>query len=67
MNKRSFFLPIVLFLALLALLAGLWAGLLRMGWVLPDIHINLTMAHGALMVSGFLGTIIAMERVVALR
>ncbi len=67
MNKRSFFLPIVLFLALLALLAGLWAGLLRMGWVLPDIHINLTMAHGALLVSGFLGTIIAMERVVALR
>ena len=67
MKNRSFFLPIVLFLAFLALLAGLWAGLLRMGWVLPDIHINLSMAHGALMVSGFLGTIIAMERVVALR
>ncbi len=67
MNQRSLFLPIVLFLAFLALLAGLWAGLVRLGWVLPDIHINLTMAHGALMVSGFLGTIIAMERVVALR
>jgi len=51
----------------MALLAGLWAGLLRMGWVLPDIQINLALAHGPLMVSGFLGTIIAMERVVALK
>lgn len=67
MNNRSFFLPIVLFLAFLALLAGLWAGLMRLGWILPDIQINLSMVHGVLMVSGFLGTVISMERVVALR
>ncbi len=38
-----------------------------MGWSLPDIQINLSPAHGLLMVSGFLGTIIALERVVALK
>ena len=67
MKKRFILLPVVLLLTILALLAGLWAGLLRMGWLLPDLHINLPLAHGPLMVSGFLGTVIALERVVALK
>ncbi|HEX7394678.1 MAG TPA: hypothetical protein VF313_07090 [Anaerolineaceae bacterium] len=67
MQKVSPILPIVLLLSLLALLAGLWAGLLRLGWQLPDLQINLPPAHGPLMVSGFLGTVIALERVVALK
>jgi hypothetical protein len=67
MKKFRSFLPVYFLLALLALLAGLWAGLLRMGWVLPDIQISLAMAHGPLMVAGFLGTVIALERVVALQ
>lgn len=67
MKKVYFLLPVVLILALLSLLAGLWAGLLRIGWLLPDIQVNLSLVHGPLMVSGFLGAIIAMERVVALK
>lgn len=67
MKKSSALLPIALLLALLALLAGLWAGLERLGWSLPDIPVNLVPFHGALMVSGFLGAVIALERVVALK
>jgi hypothetical protein len=50
--------------AMLALLAGLWAGLLRLGWNLP--HPGLSVTHGPLMVCGFLGTLISLERAVAL-
>jgi hypothetical protein len=56
-----------LLLALLALLAALWAGLLRLGWQLPPLSAQLPLLHGPLMVSGFLGTLITLERVVALR
>ncbi|MHB8731142.1 MAG: hypothetical protein ACYDAB_05065 [bacterium] len=58
-------LPLVL-LAVLALLAGLWAGLIRIGWPLPPLEPALPSAHGPLMVSGFLGTLISLERAVAL-
>lgn len=67
MQKISFPLPIVLLLSILALLAGLWAGLLRLGWLIPEIENSLPLVHGPLMVSGFLGSLIAIERVVALR
>jgi hypothetical protein len=53
-------------LALLALLFALWAGLVRIGWDLPSFP-NLSIAHGPLMVSGFLGMLIPLERAVALR
>ena len=53
-------------LAILALLAAMWAGLLRMGWRWPALQPGLLMAHGPLMVSGFLGTLIGLERAVAL-
>jgi hypothetical protein len=66
MKQSSYFLPVVLFLAILALLAGLWAGLLRLGWALPSFD-GLAMEHGPLMISGFLGTLIALERAVAIR
>ena len=49
--------------ALLALLLAAWAGLLRLGWVLPYFP---PVEHGPLMISGFLGTLIALERAVAL-
>lgn len=38
-----------------------------MGWVLPVPHPVQPMAHGPLMVCGFLGTLISLERAVALR
>lgn len=50
----------------LGLLGGLWAGLLRLGWNLPWLQPNLALAHGPLMVCGFLGTLIGVERAVAL-
>ena len=53
-------------LAALALLAGLWAGLVRLGWQLPALSLRLPAQHGPLMVSGFLGTLISLERAVAL-
>ncbi len=67
-NDRAtkFFFPLVL-LSILALLAGLWAGLQRLGWALPGLRSPLPMEHGPLMVSGFLGTLITLERVAALK
>ena len=59
-------LPLLPLLAI-SLLAALWAGLLRLGWTLPSIQPSLAGMHGPLMASGFLGTLIAIERVVALR
>jgi hypothetical protein len=56
-----------LFLTILSLLAALWAGLMRLGWQLPVLTPSLTMAHGPLMISGFLGTLITLERAVALK
>jgi hypothetical protein len=59
------FIPFIA-LAILALLLALWAGLVRIGWALPSSP-DLTMAHGPLMVSGFLGVLIPLERAVAIR
>lgn len=65
MNIQTRFVPF-LALAILALLLALWAGLVRIGWVLPSFP-TLSIAHGPLMVSGFLGVLIPLERAVAIR
>lgn len=54
----------LLLLGAVALVTGLWAGLVRLG-ALPAVLSPLS--HGPLMVSGFLGTVIALERAVAAR
>jgi hypothetical protein len=54
-------------LALVALFAGLWGGLLRMGINVHSGGTTLAEAHGPLMTLGFLGTLISLERAVALR
>jgi hypothetical protein len=51
---------------LLALLTALWGGLARLGWAVPWLHPPFVTAHGPLMVCGFLGTLIGVERAVAL-
>jgi len=56
----------IMALGILALLAAMWAGLLRMGWQWPSLGATLPMAHGPLMISGFLGTVISVERAIAL-
>ncbi len=50
----------------LALFGGMAGGLARLGWSLPDPAPTLAGSHGPLMVSGFFGTLIALERAVAL-
>lgn len=59
-------LPLLL-MAVVCLVAGLWSGLLRMGVDLPLLRPQLAALHGPLMVLGFLGTQIGLERAVALR
>lgn len=51
-------------LGMLALLGALWGGLARLGWPVPS-EPALIVFHGPLMVSGFLGTLIGIERAVA--
>jgi len=51
----------------LSLLVGMWVGLRLAGWPLPELAGAGLADHAALMVSGFLGTLIALERAVALR
>lgn len=48
-----------------ALIAGLWGGLVRLGWELPAT--GFVPLHGPLMVGGFFATVIALERAVALK
>ncbi len=57
----------LLALGIASLFCGVWAGLLRFGWGLPQGRANLIELHGPLMVFGFLGTVISLERAVALR
>ncbi len=57
----------ILVASILVLLAGLWAGLLRIGWAWPPIQPTLPVGHGPLMVSGFFGALIGLERAVALK
>lgn len=54
-------------LAGISLLTGLWTGLARMGWLLPLPNEQFVLIHGPLMVVGFLGTLIGLERAVALK
>jgi hypothetical protein len=53
-------------LAVLALFAGLWGGLIRLGLTLPNVVTAAGQAHGPLMALGFLGTLVSLERAVAL-
>lgn len=52
-------------LALLSLLAGIDAGLIRIGWDIPITP--LAVHHGVTMVGGFLSTLIAFEKVIPLK
>jgi hypothetical protein len=57
-------LPLLL-LAIASLVAGLGSGLARLGWAPSFGFASLVPAHGPLMVCGFLGTLIGLERAVA--
>jgi hypothetical protein len=51
--------------AVLNLVVGIWSGLIRIGWELPAT--SLAVHHGAIMVGGFLSTLIALEKVIPLK
>lgn len=55
----------LLALGALALAAGLWGAMERLGWHLPH-GAPLAAVHGPLMISGLFGTLISLERAVAL-
>lgn len=53
-------------LVLVMMSLGGWAALQRAGWVLPTIRPSLIGIHGALMIGGVFGVLIALERAVAI-
>lgn len=56
----------LLFFGMLSLIFGVWTGLSRLGLAMPEFRTGLLTLHGPLMVCGFLGTVIGLERAVAL-
>ena len=56
----------LLVVGLLSMACGMWLGLVRLGWNLPLPWQDQLIAHGPLMVCGFLGTLISLERAVGL-
>lgn len=56
----------LLILGFLGLLVGVVAGLARFGWSVPASVVSVTPLHGPLMVCGFFGVVIALERAVAI-
>jgi hypothetical protein len=63
MKRRVWRAP-MLAMAVLSLLWGVWLGLLRIGWALPLPWPDQLILHGPLMIGGFLGTLIGLERAV---
>jgi hypothetical protein len=65
-HRRPRWVPPLIATAIAILLGGLWEGLVYMGLPLPAGSGTMSQDHGELMVLGFLGTLIALERAVAL-
>ena len=64
-QELKFRLPLLL-LAIISIFLGIWAGLHRIGWQWPLLFNSMPVNHGPLMISGFLGTLISLERAVAI-
>lgn len=67
--RHRFGRAVLLVLGMSSLVMGIWGGLLRVpiALPLPVNHANWISSHGPLMVCGFLGTLISLERAVGLR
>ena len=50
--------------AVASMVYGIWLGLLRLGWVLPLPWPDQLILHGPLMIGGFVGTLIGVERAI---
>ncbi len=62
--KRAFLIPVLIFVAI-NLAFGVFAGLGRMG--ATTVYLTGFLHHGAIMVGGFLGTLIALEKIIPLK
>jgi hypothetical protein len=65
MGRRRIWRVPLLAAGMLSLVWGVWLGLLRIGWALPLPWPDQLILHGPLMIGGFLGTLIGVERSVA--
>ncbi|HEX7353948.1 MAG TPA: hypothetical protein VF288_03845 [Mycobacteriales bacterium] len=65
-RRRARWVPPMMAAAVVLLIGGLWEGLVYLGLGLPAGQPGLHADHGPLMVLGFLGTLIGLERAVAL-
>ncbi len=63
-QKNAYRFPLMV-MAIFALVAAVWGGLVRMGWNWPVLQPALPISHGPLMVAGFFGALISLERAVA--
>ena len=55
----------LLFFGMLSLLGGVLAGLARLGWEMPAPAAQAAGVHGPLLIAAFFGTVISLERAVA--
>jgi hypothetical protein len=56
----------LLVLGFAALIVGVGAGLAQLGWSVPAVAASAASQHGALMICGFFGVVISLERAVAI-
>jgi len=56
----------LLILGFVGLFVGTGAGLARLGWAVPDVAAAAAALHGPLMICGFFGVVISLERAVAI-
>lgn len=56
----------LLMLGFLGLIIGAGAGLARLGWTMPAVAASASALHGPLMICGFFGVVISLERAVAI-
>ena len=65
-GRRPAWIAPIMITAVVILLAALWSGLVHLGFDLPTGGSSLHEGHGPMMILGFLGTLISLERAVAL-
>ena len=65
-GRRAGWVAPLMIAAVVILLAALWSGLVHLGLPLPNGGTSLHEGHGPMMVLGFLGALISLERAVAL-
>jgi hypothetical protein len=66
LERRFLHLPL-LAVILAAMVIGILAGLARIGWSVPSVAMERAALHGPLLIAGVFGTLIALERAIAMR